>query len=155
MRDCWSWPASQSRRAQEWRLSGTVIPHHRRKANIHLTILCLQRGEMARRRRMIRPVGRHLSQSRSFSTPPLSSREPSVPQSNASTSRPGNKRPQSAVIDLTLSDDEDDDPPRPAKRQSTINAQRSQPSNRSNHTKAQISLSYPESETLSHAPIRF
>jgi E3 SUMO-protein ligase PIAS1 len=82
----------------------------------------------------------------SFSTPPLSSREPSVPQSNASTSRPGNKRPQSAVIDLTLSDDEDDDPPRPAKRQSTINAQRSQPSNRSNHTNSYNSpTSLPDS----------
>lgn len=63
-----------------------------------------------------------------FDTPPLSSREPSVSQSTTSASRSGNKRPQSSVIDLTLSDDEDDDPPRPAKRQSTFNAQRSQTS---------------------------
>jgi len=53
-------------------------------------------------------------------TPPLSSREPSI--SNASVSRASHgpvntgKR-QSAVIDLTLSDD--DEPPRPAKRQYT------------------------------------
>ncbi|GAB7346491.1 hypothetical protein MBLNU457_5179t2 [Dothideomycetes sp. NU457] len=52
-------------------------------------------------------------------TPPLSSREPSI--SNASATRPGYgqtsgfKRPSSAVVDLTLSDD-DDEPPRPAKR---------------------------------------
>lgn len=52
-------------------------------------------------------------------TPPLSSREPSI--SNASATRPGygqvngSKRPSSAVVDLTLSDD-DDEPPRPAKR---------------------------------------
>lgn len=46
-------------------------------------------------------------------TPPLSSREASVAQT-ASSGR--NKRP-SAVIDLTLSDD--DEPPRPAKRQTT------------------------------------
>ncbi len=46
-------------------------------------------------------------------TPPLSSREASVAQSASSAQR--NKRPQSAVVDLTLSDDEDE-PPRPAKR---------------------------------------
>ena len=44
-------------------------------------------------------------------TPPLSSREASVANG---LNRPGQKRP-SAVIDLTLSDDEDE-PPRPAKR---------------------------------------
>lgn len=48
-------------------------------------------------------------------TPPLSSREPSVGQSASSAQR-SNKRPQSAVIDLTLSDDEDEQPVRPAKR---------------------------------------
>ena len=56
-------------------------------------------------------------------TPPLSSREPSL--SNASATRPGynqansSKRPSSAVVDLTLSDDEDE-PPRPAKRNSPV-----------------------------------
>lgn len=60
-----------------------------------------------------------------FSTPPLSSREPSVPQSAASANRTGNKRPSGAVIDLTLSDDEEEQPPRPAKRTQTA-ASRSQ-----------------------------
>jgi E3 SUMO-protein ligase PIAS1 len=46
-------------------------------------------------------------------TPPMSSREASVAQSASSGQR--NKRPQSAVIDLTLSDD-DEQPPRSAKR---------------------------------------
>ena len=46
-------------------------------------------------------------------TPPLSSREPST----AASGRDG-KRP-SAVIDLTLSDDDDDEPRRPAKRTHT------------------------------------
>ena len=63
----------------------------------------------------------------SINTPPLSSREPSVAQSASSAQRSGSKRPQGAVIDLTLSDDDDDQPPRPAKRQHT-NANRSQPS---------------------------
>jgi E3 SUMO-protein ligase PIAS1 len=49
-------------------------------------------------------------------TPPLSSREQSV----ASSAQRPNKRPASAVIDLTLSDDEDDPPrskmPRPSLR---------------------------------------
>ena len=54
----------------------------------------------------------------SINTPPLSSREPSVAQSASSAQRQGSKRPQGAIIDLTISDD-DDDPPRPAKRQST------------------------------------
>ena len=59
-----------------------------------------------------------------INTPPLSSREPSVAQS-ASSSR-AQKRPQSAVIDLTLSEEEeDDDPPRPAKRQSTMQQRQS------------------------------
>lgn len=57
-------------------------------------------------------------------TPPLSSREASVAQSASSAQRPGNKRPQSTVIDLTLSDEDEDEPPRPAKRQSTIQSQR-------------------------------
>lgn len=52
-----------------------------------------------------------------FSTPPLSSREPSIAQSAASGHRAGvgDKRQSSVMIDLTLSDDEDE-PPRPAKR---------------------------------------
>ncbi|PIA91599.1 E3 SUMO-protein ligase pli1 [Cercospora beticola] len=49
-------------------------------------------------------------------TPPLSSRGPSVAPSTSST-QIGSKRAASSVIDLTLSDD--DEPPRPAKRQST------------------------------------
>lgn len=53
-----------------------------------------------------------------FGTPPLSSREQSVAQSVVQTPGRGIKRPQSAVIDLTFSD-EDDDPPRSAKRQNT------------------------------------
>ncbi|KAF2720516.1 hypothetical protein K431DRAFT_295021 [Polychaeton citri CBS 116435] len=56
----------------------------------------------------------------SFQTPPLSSREPSVAQSGTSappTNRPNNKRASSAIIDLTLSDE--DEPPRPAKRTAT------------------------------------
>lgn len=47
-------------------------------------------------------------------TPPMSSREPSMAASTSA--RPNNKR-TSAVIDLTLSDD--DEPPRPAKRMHT------------------------------------
>lgn len=52
-----------------------------------------------------------------MNTPPLSSRGPSAAPSTASAQF-SNKRPASSVIDLTLSDD-DDEPPRPAKRQST------------------------------------
>lgn len=48
-------------------------------------------------------------------TPPLSSREASI--STSANARPTNKRPSAAVIDLTLSDD--DEPPRPAKRTNT------------------------------------
>ncbi|KAI9757847.1 MAG: SUMO ligase siz1 [Chaenotheca gracillima] len=53
-------------------------------------------------------------------TPPSSSREPSAPSAPAYRSTSG-KRPAAAVIDLTLSEseDEDDEPPRPAKRQMT------------------------------------
>jgi E3 SUMO-protein ligase PIAS1 len=59
----------------------------------------------------------------SFNTPPLSSREPSVARSNASAQRPGggSKRTASAVIDLTLDDEDEEQPPRPAKRQTTGN----------------------------------
>ncbi|KAI5356600.1 putative SAP domain, Zinc finger, MIZ-type, Zinc finger, RING/FYVE/PHD-type, PINIT [Septoria linicola] len=49
-------------------------------------------------------------------TPPLSSRGPSAAPSTSSA-QTGGKRAVSSVIDLTLSDD--DEPPRPAKRQST------------------------------------
>lgn len=55
----------------------------------------------------------------SFNTPPLSSREASVAQSTSSAQRNPNKRPASAVIDLTIDSDEDDEPPRPAQRQRT------------------------------------
>lgn len=53
----------------------------------------------------------------SASTPPTSlfSREPST---SMSASRPSNKRPASAVIDLTLSDDDDEPISRAPKRQS-------------------------------------
>lgn len=54
-----------------------------------------------------------------MNTPPLSSRDVSRATSMASTQLV-NKRPASAVIDLTFSDDDDDDdPPRSAKRQTT------------------------------------
>ncbi|GAB7357256.1 hypothetical protein MBLNU459_g8231t3 [Dothideomycetes sp. NU459] len=52
-------------------------------------------------------------------TPPLSSREPSIATSG--NVRPANKRSSAAVIDLTLSDD--DEPPRPAKRANTNTSQ--------------------------------
>ncbi|SMQ53175.1 unnamed protein product [Zymoseptoria tritici ST99CH_3D7] len=55
------------------------------------------------------------SPSGAFNTPPLSSRGPSAAPSLQSA---GTKRPGSAIIDLTFSDDEDE-PPRPAKRQTT------------------------------------
>jgi len=55
----------------------------------------------------------------SMNTPPISSREPSIAQSTASAQRQGNKRSAGAVIDLTLSDEEEEQPPRPAKRQAT------------------------------------
>ncbi|KAK5134900.1 hypothetical protein LTR08_005990 [Meristemomyces frigidus] len=75
-----------------------------------------------------------------FNTPPLSSREPSVAQSMASVSRAGTKRPSGAVIDLTLSDDEEQ-PPRPAKRQhtsSTSHNQGNSSSTSSFHTPASL-----------------
>ena len=69
-------------------------------------------------------------------TPPLSSREQSI--SNASVSRAshgpsGPAKRQSAVIDLTLSDE--DEPPRPAKRQNTVQSTSSYdiPGNFTNH----------------------
>lgn len=112
---------------------------------------------------MLSPIG--IGQPFSINTPPLSSREPSVAQSAASTHRPGSKRPQSAVIDLTLSDDEDDEPPRSAKRQQTSQSQSNtnQASNRlsnssSYNTPASIpSLRLhlgkrPDSHSQAHAP---
>ena len=51
-----------------------------------------------------------------LNTPPITSREVSVA---GSTGRAASKRPQSGVIDLTLSDDEDEQPPRSAKRHQT------------------------------------
>ncbi|PGG98551.1 E3 SUMO-protein ligase PIAS1 [Blastomyces parvus] len=49
------------------------------------------------------------------STPPTQARE-SVSTQSTSRPTPNNKRPASQVIDLTISDDEDEEPPRPAKR---------------------------------------
>ncbi|KAK5112675.1 hypothetical protein LTR85_011186 [Meristemomyces frigidus] len=74
-----------------------------------------------------------------FNTPPFSSREPSVAQSTASAARTGSKRPSGAVIDLTLSDDEEQ-PPRPAKRQHTSTSQNQGNTNSANsyHTPASI-----------------
>lgn len=60
-------------------------------------------------------------------TPPLSSREASTSNMSAQRASHGpssGKKRQSAVIDLTLSDDEEDEPPRPAKR---VNSTRSIP----------------------------
>ena len=68
-----------------------------------------------------------------FNTPPLSSREASVAQSTASASRAGTKRPAGAVIDLTLSDDEEQ-PPRPAKRQHTSSTSQPQGDSSSTHS---------------------
>ena len=48
-------------------------------------------------------------------TPPISSREQST-SSAAPLSQSSNKRSVGQVVDLTLSSDEDDEPPRPAKR---------------------------------------
>jgi E3 SUMO-protein ligase PIAS1 len=73
----------------------------------------------------------------SLTTPPVPSREASAPQS-------ANKRPQSAVIDLTLSDDdEDDQPPRPAKRQHVHRS--SYNSNQSNQSTRNTSYGTPNS----------
>ncbi|KAF2765969.1 hypothetical protein EJ03DRAFT_194201 [Teratosphaeria nubilosa] len=74
-----------------------------------------------------------------FSTPPLSSREPSVAQSTASAARAGDRRGQSVTIDLTLSDDEDE-PPRPAKRQATTSSTQNNTANSTNavHTPASL-----------------
>jgi E3 SUMO-protein ligase PIAS1 len=72
-----------------------------------------------------------------LNTPPVPSREASAPQS-------ANKRPQSAVIDLTLSDDdEDDQPPRPAKRQHAHRS--SYNSNQSNQSTRNTSYGTPNS----------
>nr|POE76191.1 e3 sumo-protein ligase pli1 [Quercus suber] len=57
-----------------------------------------------------------------LNTPPLSSREASVAQSSASHPTQRNKRPAEVVIDLTGDDSDDDQPPRPAKRQTTRNS---------------------------------
>lgn len=48
-------------------------------------------------------------------TPPISSREQST-SSAAPPNQSSNKRSVGQVVDLTLSSDEDDEPPRPAKR---------------------------------------
>ncbi|KAK0836845.1 E3 SUMO-protein ligase pli1 [Friedmanniomyces endolithicus] len=64
---------------------------------------------------LLPPIG---APSYAVHTPMPSSREQSFAQSVASSVRAGSKRPSGAVIDLTLSDD-DDLPPRPAKRPQT------------------------------------
>ena len=51
-------------------------------------------------------------------TPPISSREQSL-SSGAAPIPSSNKRSSGPIVDLTLSSDEDDEPPRPAKRQMT------------------------------------
>lgn len=68
-------------------------------------------------------VGRdwNASASNAFNTPPLSSREPSVPQSSTTVGNTNGTKRGSHVIDLTLSEDEDA-PPRPAKRVATAAA---------------------------------
>jgi E3 SUMO-protein ligase PIAS1 len=64
---------------------------------------------------------------------PINHSTPPVPSRETSASHSGNKRPQSAVIDLTLSDDdEDDQPPRPAKRQHVHRPSYSSNNHRSN-----------------------
>lgn len=50
-------------------------------------------------------------------TPPISSREQSI--TSLALPPPGSKRSSGAVVDLTLSSDEDDEPLRPSKRQLT------------------------------------
>lgn len=52
-------------------------------------------------------------------TPPSSSREPSIVSGSMRSSN--NKRPIGQVIDLTFSDDDEDEPPRAAKRQQHSN----------------------------------
>ncbi|KAK4548487.1 hypothetical protein LTR36_009397 [Oleoguttula mirabilis] len=91
-----------------------------------------------------------------FNTPPLSSREPSLAQSTVSVSRAGTKRPSGAVIDLTLSDD-DEQPIRPSKRQHTSTSQNqgSAGSANSYHTPASIpdrnSYQPPQQQQQRHA----
>ncbi|KAI9718969.1 MAG: hypothetical protein M1812_003854 [Candelaria pacifica] len=62
-------------------------------------------------------------------TPPLSSREPST--ASATSRPPSGKRPIEQVIDLTFSDDEDEEPIRAPKRQTTLNSLSSVPDSRS------------------------
>ena len=70
-------------------------------------------------------------------TPPTSSREQST--SSAVPPSTGDKRPRAQVIDLTFSSDEDDEPPRAPKRQST------------NTSSATLS-SFPSSENVRSRP---
>ncbi len=70
-------------------------------------------------------------------TPPTSSREQST--SSAAPPSTGDKRPRGQIIDLTFSSDEDDEPPRAPKRQST------------NASSATLS-SYPSSENIRPRP---
>jgi E3 SUMO-protein ligase PIAS1 len=71
----------------------------------------------------VRPTNTHTSQiltPSSVRTPPVNGREDSVATSN--TNRSASKRPRQEVIDLTISDEDDDQDARPAvKRTSTTN----------------------------------
>jgi E3 SUMO-protein ligase PIAS1 len=93
-----------------------------------------------------------LSPIAAFNTPPLSSREASVAQSTASAQRTGDKR-QQVMIDLTLSDDEDE-PPRPAKRQHTASTAAASTQRQGNSSTSASSLhtppSYPDSSRFQH-----
>ena len=59
-------------------------------------------------------------------TPPTSSREQST-SSAAPPNQSSNKRSAGQIVDLTLSSDEDDEPPRPAKRPLIHNSSSSVP----------------------------
>ncbi|KAK4992045.1 E3 SUMO-protein ligase pli1 [Elasticomyces elasticus] len=89
-------------------------------------------------------------------TPPLSSREPSTAGSASRPSTNSNKRPANAVIDLTLSDDEDEQPPRPAKRHSTLHSQGTSSSNQNASASYTTppSVTFPEPRPGANLPYR-
>lgn len=91
------------------------------------------------------------AQSFPINTPPLSSRATSVAQSTTSTQR-SNKRPQGAIIDLTLSDDdEDEQPPRPAKRQTTHRHSQSNHTSLQNNNQVFLPDPRPQNQNYSRA----